>query len=333
MNSRELLRKADMVLADLSNGGLLEDGQAASFVRKLITPSALLSRVRTVEMMEQTRQINKIGFGSRIMRAAVSGTALVGTYTAATAGTGRSKPTTEQILLETDEMIAEVLLPYDVIEDNIERGNVAAGGPTGVDGPQAGGIQATIISLIAERASTDLEEYCLLADTVQAGTDAYLAMTNGWIKLIETSGNVVDNGGVEQYLSKTTFKRGLMAMPDQYLRNRADMRHLVSVDNEIEYRDSLAGRETALGDKMINDSGPVFGYGVPVDPVPLMPTDKGLFTNPLNLILGVQRKVTFEYDKDISARVFKIVVTCRVAVQVEETDAAVVYTEIKDPTA
>ncbi|MGZ7259879.1 phage major capsid protein, partial [Streptococcus pyogenes] len=62
------------------------------------------------------RKINKIGFGSRILRPATSGVAL-------TQGQ-RSKPDLSQVLINTDEVIAEVRIPYDVIEDNIERGNV-----------------------------------------------------------------------------------------------------------------------------------------------------------------------------------------------------------------
>jgi hypothetical protein len=42
----------------------------------------------------------------------------------------------------------------------------------------------------------------------------------------------------------------------------------------------------------------------------------------LNLIFGVQRKINIEYTKDIRARVFIIVLTCRVDVAVEESRAA-----------
>ena len=39
-------------------------------------------------------------------------------------------------------------------------------------------------------------------------------------------------------------------MPSQYLRNKAALSHFVSVNNETEYRDTLADRGTALGDSM-----------------------------------------------------------------------------------
>jgi hypothetical protein len=59
-----------------------------------------------------------------------------------------------------------------------------------------------------------------------------------------------------------------------------------------------------------------------------MPASKGLYCNPLNLIFGIQRRITIEYDKDIRARTFIIVLTTRVANQIEETDAVVTYNNI-----
>ena len=59
-----------------------------------------------------------------------------------------------------------------------------------------------------------------------------------------------------------------------------------------------------------------------------MPDDEGIFTHPHNLLFGIQRRITMEFDKNISQRVFIIVMSARVALQVEETDAAVLYTNI-----
>ncbi len=64
------------------------------------------------------RKINKIGFANRILRKAQSGAALTPTQ--------RAKPGTEHIMLFTQEVMAEIRPPYDVLEDNIERA-VAAG--------------------------------------------------------------------------------------------------------------------------------------------------------------------------------------------------------------
>jgi hypothetical protein len=65
----------------------------------------------------------------------------------------RVKPTVSGVTLTTKEVIAEVQIPYDVLEDNIERG-----GWTPPFRKALGGLHQTIIDLIAERAALDLEE-------------------------------------------------------------------------------------------------------------------------------------------------------------------------------
>lgn len=318
MNNLSLLQKADLAIADLqSGGGELAPEEGATFIRKLIKSPTLLSQIRVVEMTSPQRKINKIGFGSRILRKATSGVALTQSQ--------RSKPTTEQIELNTKEQIAEVRLPYDVLEDNIEHAE-AANNEASNTGP--GGLRQTLIDLIAERAALDLEELALLADTDytnggDADDQAYLSQLDGFLALAADEGHVVDMEGAT--VSKTAFKRGMKAMPDQYLRRRGEMKHFVSVDQEIEYRDTLADRGTGMGDQYTSGDLPARAYGSTVEAVMLMPDDKGLFTHPKNMIMGIQRRVSMEFDKDITARVYIIVLTCRVDYQIEETDAVVYY--------
>jgi len=304
-----LMQKADWAVSDLnSNGGLLNPEQSNRFIRKLIEQPTLLRQARTVTMSAPQRNINKLQFANRIMKPATSGTAL--------SQSDRSKPVTEQVNLNTKEVIAEVRLPYDVIEDNIERGNI--GTHTEGGNPEAdGGIKDTIMTLIAERAALDLEELALLGDT--SSGDPYLALLDGYLQL--ATSNTVDAGTAA--ISKDVFKQMCQALPDQYMRNRAQMRHFASVDNEIAYRDTLADRETAMGDANIQGMNPVFAHGIRVEPASLMPETHVLMTNPMNLIWGVQRQIHVETDKDIKSREYIIVLTTRVDFQIEEPDATV----------
>ena len=179
-----LLRKADLAIADLqTNGGVLNPEQGAAFIRKLIKQPTLIRVCRVVEMIAPIRKINKIGFGSRILRAATSAVALTATGSNGTALGGRAKPTTEQIELQTKEQIAEVRIPYDVMEDNIERATTAQN-----ELPNTGpaGLRQTIIDLIAERAALDMEELGLLGNlnytnAADADDQAYLSQFNGWL--------------------------------------------------------------------------------------------------------------------------------------------------------
>lgn len=311
-----LLQKADMALADLSGagkGGLLQPEQAATFLRKVIEQPTIINRARTVGMGAPTRKINKIGFGSRILRAATSATALTQAQ--------RSKPATEQIEMTAKEFVAEVWLPYDVLEDNIERAE-AANNEGSNTGP--GGLRTTLITLIAQRAALDLEEIGLLSDTTSL--DADLATQDGWLKLAKNNGNDVDVASAA--ISKSMFKSAKLAMPDKYLRGTSQMQHYVAHDQETEYRDILADRATALGDRMVEGSTKLMAFGSEIVPVALMPQARGLFCNPLNLIFGMYRDISLEYDKDISARVYKIVLSTRVAFQIEEAEAVVHYDNI-----
>lgn len=324
-DNRSLLRKADLAIADLqADGGELNPEQGSSFIRKMIAEPTLIRRCRVVEMAASSRKINKIGFGKRILRKATSGTPL--------AAGRRSKPTTEQIQLNTKEQIAEVRLPYDVLEDNIERAS-AANNEASNTGP--GGLRQTILDLIAVRAATDMEELALLSDTDftsdLAGDEGveqeeFLSQGDGWLKLAAENGHVVD--GADEAISKAIFKKGVKALPSQYKRNLSSLTHFVSPNNETEYRDTLADRATALGDQMTQGTSPTFAYGSPVDKVALMPEDKGLYCDPLNLIMGIQRQISMEFDKDITARVYIIVLTVRLDFQIEETDALVAYENI-----
>lgn len=317
--NQAIIQKADMALSDLASGGLLEEEQANSFIRKLLVQPTLLRQARTVVMGGPVRQINKIGFGSRILMPATSGVAL----DEDTSPTNRrSKVTTSQIKLTTNEVIAEVRLPYDVIEDNIEGGNNNFAGPNASHKPMQGGLKDTIVTLMAERAALDLEELALLGDT--GSGDAYLALVDGF--LAQITSNVVN--AAASPIDRTILRNGMKAMPDQYLRNRLAMRHFLSQDNETDYRETVAARETAAGDAVVNGNVPVYAYGVPVEAVSLMPGAQGIFTTPQNLIFGIQRKISIEVDKDITSRVFIIVLTARIDFKIEEEEAAVLYTNI-----
>ena len=312
--NKSWMQKADIAISDLeANGGLLQPEESRTFIRKLILSPTILNVARVVGMKSHTMNINKIGFGSRIMRVAVSGTAL--------SSGDRAKPTTEQVVLTSKEVMAEVNLPYDVLEDNIERAE-AANNEASNTGP--GGLRSTIIELIAERAAADLEELGLLGDTDSG--DAYLALFDGWNKLANDNGNVVNRGG--QTISKETFKEGKKAMPDQYLRDLASMRHFISMDQETDYRDTVADRATGYGDNTLQGNNDLRAFGSAISPVTRMPNAKGLYTNPLNLLFGIHRDVSMEFDKSIRERVYIIVLTARVAVEIEESEAVVAYTNL-----
>lgn len=313
--NREIIKKADLALQDLANdGGLLLPEQADKFILMLIEEPTLLRAARTVSMNAPQRKINKIGFGQRILREAQSGVALTEAQ--------RSKPNLGQIELNTKEVIAEVRLPYDVIEDNIERGNAFAGA-----GNSAGGLMDTIIKLIAERAALDLEELAIHGDTTS--TDTYLKLTDGWLKRANEVTVSLPTGQTE--IGKNVLRDGILALAPKYLRNRQSLRHIMSVENETLLRDSLTTRQTTLGDAMVTGAGALNIYGTPTLAAALMPASDIIITNPTNLLFGIQRQISLEFDKDITTREFIIVLTARIDVQVEEAEAIARITGVTQP--
>jgi hypothetical protein len=312
-SNQSLIARADLALSDLTaNGGMLQPEQANTFIDMILEQPTILKQVRQIRMNAPERKINRIGFDSRILRAAVQtgGAKDDGDNDRYVRAADRAKPTTSQITLNTKEVIAEVRLPYEALEDNIEGQS----------------LESHIMRLIAERAAVDLEEFGLAADT--GSGDSFLALQDGWLKRMTP--HVVNN--LAAGCNPDLFTAGLLAMPQKYLRNLAMLRHFVSVANTIKYRQNISARQTGYGDSALQQDIPIFGQGVKVEAAPMLAAvgvgSSGFLTYPQNLIFGIQRDVRIETDKDIRSREYIIVLTARVALQIDDVQATVKYTNI-----
>jgi hypothetical protein len=296
-SNRTLLEKADLSLADLLNGGELQPAQAKKFIRLLIEESVILGLGTVKTMKAQTQLLEKAVFGQRILRAGAEATALpIGE---------RSKLDTTKTTLAAKLFKAEVHLNNEVLEDQLEQG----------------GLRQTVMELMAERISTDMDEVLVQGDT--ASGDTFLAQFDGMLKAATT--NVVAGGGTS--LDSTKLKNAIKAMPTAYIRNKKKLRYLTSVDAETDYRDLLTARDTVVGDRMLEEDAPIMYSGIPLIDVPMFPENLGggnetnvILTDPKNICCGIWRKVVMETDKDISAGVLKIVASVRFDFKyVEET--------------
>lgn len=308
-SNEQIVKKADLVMADLtSGGGKMNAEQSNAFYRKLIDAPTMLSAMRHVRMKSDVKEVNKIGLGRGVLRPAVENTGLP--------EADRVQPTFETIQLVAKKLIAEVRIPYDVIEDAIENGSIDG------DTENATDVRATIVEMLANSVAADLEDLALNGDT--AGAPGLLAVTDGFLK--RTVSHIVDNasGGPDNDM----FANGLISMPSKYHRAMAQFKHYVNNTVGLRYLQSLTARQTALGDASITGSFTPYGAGIPLSYVPLMPTASGLLTVANNLLFGIHRDVTLEYERMISEQQFKIVVSCRVDFQIEEEDAIVKYVNI-----
>ena len=264
MNEQELIRRADLALTDLVNGGgYLTTEQSNRFFRKMMDDAVILNQARLIPMSRPKMEINKIGFGSRVLRAAnqgnLSSPTADGTGTRALVRSDRAKPTLSRITLETSEVIAEIDIPYEVLEDSIEGGDI-----------DTNQFQQTILDMLAQRITLDLEELVILGDT--GSGDSYLALQDG--VLVQTVSNVVNHGG--DPMSVNMFGNAIKALPTKYHKLLGQYKFFTSMTKEIDYRLSVAQRQTALGDSIISGEKPVSVIGVGLNSAAYMPSDQAI---------------------------------------------------------
>lgn len=296
-DNRTILQKADLALADLTaGGGILKPAQAQKFMRLLIKDSPLMRLATVVPMQSPKQQLSKIKFGSRVLRPGAEATALP--------LADRARPDLSQIELDAKLFKAEVRLSDEVLEDSIERGE----------------LRQTIMEMMAEAISRDMEEVLINGDTLSA--DPFLAVMDGALK--QATSNVVDAGGAA--ISKNLLRDMLKTIPSEHLRDKKAMRFMTSVDADLDYRNTLAERATAVGDRLLEGDTPVLYSGVPLQPIPLFPENLGagsdqtviLLCNPKNIHVGIWRNIRVESARDISEGTLKIVATLRFDVKFAE---------------
>lgn len=311
MTSNATLARADLAIADLdTNGGLLLPEQANQFIDMIFDEPTILPQARVVRMAAPEVKINRLGFGTRMLHGATeTGSANDnGSNSRWLAAAKRSKPVTSQIVINSAEQIAEVRLPYEALEDNIEG--------------QA--FEAHIMQQIAQQVARDLEEFALWADTsIDPNTDDLLCLQDGWIKRL--SSHVVDNTSAG--ISPDLMGDALLALPQKYLKDLASLKAFISVANTIKYRMKVAQRPTGFGDSALQGAIPLVAHGLLMEGAPMLAADNigatGLVTYPQNLIFGIRRDISIETDKDIRSREYIIVVTLRVGLQIDDANAGV----------
>jgi len=297
IDNRTILQKADLALADLTaGGGLLKPAQAQKFMRLLIKDSPLMRLATVVPMASPKQQLSKIKFGSRVLRPGQEATAL--------ALADRARPDLSQVELDAKLFKAEVRISDEVLEDSIERGE----------------LRQTIMEMMAEAISRDMEEVLINGDTLSA--DPFLAVMDGVLK--QATSNVVDAAG--NPISKDLLRDLLKTVPSEHLRDKRAMRFMTSVDADLDYRNTLAERATTVGDRLLEGDSPVLYSGVPIQSIPLFPEDLGvgndqtniLLCNPKNIHVGIWRNIRVESARDISEGTLKIVATIRFDVKFAE---------------
>ncbi len=307
--NQEYIEKADMAVANLTSGGLLQPDQAKEFIEIMVEESTLLTKARTFTMKAPSMELSQLGFTGRLLHAAVEGRALP--------LADRSTPELAKTTLTTKEVVGEVDIPYSVVEDNVINGSFVP----------------YVMDAMGKAAARDVEDLAINGDTTS--TDPYLAQFNGFLAL--ATSRVINAGGVR--LTKTPLKQAVQTMPSRFLRRGGAMSFFTSKNAVIDYGDSIINRQTPLGDDKLENgdaTGALRYLKYPVEQVPIFPETQGVGTNmtsvlfgdPKNMAIGIQRDIRIETDRDISARVFKIVITMRFGVALVYEPAMVKITNV-----
>ena len=287
---------------------MLQPAQAQKFLRILIDEAVLLKMATVTGMKSPKQLIEKIKFGSRILRN--------GNEAQALSSADRAKPDLSNVELDAKLFKAEVRLNNEVLEDSIERGT----------------LRQTIMQLMAERIAVDMDEVLVQGDTTSS--DTFLNQFNGL--LASVSSHTVDRA--DSTATRSLWRDMLKAMPNAFLRNKKTLRFLTSIDAEIDYRDSLADRATPnVGDRFVEEDAPSMYSGVPVVSVPLFPENIGtgshctnaVLIDPKNMNVGIWRDIRVETDKLVSEGVLIIVATLRFDFKLAEETASVKATNIR----
>lgn len=292
-----------------SGGGKLQDDQSDTFFRKVIDRPGLIGDIRNVAMTSDTMNINKIGLGSMILRVAPTGTppyivdGVGETYNndRNLASADRFGPAFEQIQLTVKEYLAEIHLTDDVMENNLETDNITN----------------VVLDLATTRLALDLETVLISSDSTNGALDAVLQLQNGVLKRVTT--NVVDNANAG--ISLDAFANLQTAIPTKYINNLSAMKYYVHHYKELAWRQALAARGTSLGDGTLTGKSAVPALGVDLARVAQMPQDQILFTDPKNIIMGMQRNMRLETERYPRSRMTAFIFTIKVGFQLEQEDA------------
>lgn len=299
----EQLNKAFDSSGDSSTLIHLSVEEASAFVDTIVDQSSIFKKARVVKMDRAKMDIGKLISTGRFLHAGGRDVALT---------TLKDKFSTGKITLVTKEFIGAIDIYDDELKHNIEGQS----------------LQTKLLALVARKVANELEEIALYSDTAPSvawgASESAFGLTNGWLKLIKATGQVVDAANVmfsDTKVSKEKFIKLIKALPTKFRSQRAQ---IFAHDNIIiDYNsifDANFNRTTFIDNV----------YGYQLSAVPNMRFDGSgktdtIITPPENLVFGVQvedASMQFEKERVPSLRKTTYHFTIEADFAVEETTAA-----------
>lgn len=303
ITNRSIIRKSALVTSDVTSG-LLNPEQSRRFMQQTFEATPLSKLIRHEIRKSRSGEIDKIGIAGRILRRKTEN-----------ADDGyRAKPNFGAVQYQCNA----VRLPWEITEETL-RENI-----------EGQGLEDTITNLMTRQVGVDREDLCINGDEATADTDPdydFLKLDDGWIKQIKNGGHVVDHAGAD--MSINVFYQALRSLPNKY--NNGNLRWLMSPHRQQEWERYILEKAITVGG-IISDRRVENPCSIPTVPVPSMPDNCLLLTDPKNLIdvttYGVRIRKTTEGKEAIMQDKRFYVIHFDTEAIIEELDATAIVTNL-----
>lgn len=309
LSTKDIMARVNAALKQITvsdlDDSVLNADQADTFIQVVEKSTPMLEETRRLDMTTPERNIDRTGFGQRIMKNPEEES-----ITEASHGT---KPEFDTNVLDVVKIKGIVSIKDDTMEDNIERDN----------------FENTLLQMIGERVGVDMEYLFIAGDeTFDSGNDPlddweYLSRLNGWYA---RATHELD-GGTDNFDASDVedmFDALFKAIDRKFISNRAQWRYWVHYDIEDDYRNVLRARGTALGDTAQTAADGLVYKGIPVVPIGNMPEGRCILGHPDNHAYGIRRDVRIEPEREAKEEQTDFIITARVDADYENEDAAAV---------
>lgn len=307
----DAMEKAIDTTNDL-NGGVLPADLFDEFFEEVQNQTAVLDRIRTVDLPRQKMDIPKIGVGERLMQA----------QSERTANAEDDSVTTDTVSMDTVKTAIYWSLPREAVEDTVDD------------------VPDIVLGQMEQQFAVDAEDLAANGDESLTGFEA---INDGWFTIAAARSSPVyyhddlgDGTGAAQPVNTSMFDGAIRTLDSKYLRNEpvfmVNTKHIQQYFGELESRNDGIGVAVLQGDTDVNP----FGYDIVGSPV--FPEDEALLTTPENLIWGLHRDVEVDvltdsddiHEQDLFA---KYALRARHDYQIEDENAVVRIEGIESPSA
>ena len=293
-------------------GGTLPRDLFDEFFEEVQNETAVLDRIRTIDLPREKMKIPKIGVGERLMVEQGERSSVTEDDSVATDG----------IEMDAVKTVIQWSLPREAVEDVVDD------------------VPDIVLGQMEQQFAVDAEDLAANGDEAATGFEA---INDGWFTIASARGSPVyyhddlgDGTGTAQPVDTSMFDGAIRTLDSKYLRTEpvfmVNVKHVQQYFGELESRNDGIGVAVLQGDTDVNP----FGYDIVASPV--FPENEALFTAPENLIWGLHRDVELDvledsdeiFDNDLLA---KYALRARHDYQVEDENAIVRIEGIESPSA